>query len=209
MVYVYDILVNLNEELYDFYDWEENDNLLHIRRVPLFKVNHNSLCDFMFNKVKVSKEFLNIIKDKTQVFSLKNIDLIPYMAIISDEKNSICVMFNNNGVTTKMSNFLVNEEREISELAVSNEITNIDYEVLSKIKYNNMIRSDRIILENIINELESIKDSQVKIDYLYYEWFDSSNGVNKYETLIKDLKKEFTKKHLEFLELLHLLTIKK
>ena len=25
MVYVYDILVNLNEELYDFYDWEEND----------------------------------------------------------------------------------------------------------------------------------------------------------------------------------------
>ena len=180
-----------------------------IRRVPLFKVNHNSLCDFMFNKVKVSKEFLNIIKDKTQVFSLKNIDLIPYMAIISDEKNSICVMFNNNGVTTKMSNFLVNEEREISELAVSNEITNIDYEVLSKIKYNNMIRSDRIILENIINELESIKDSQVKIDYLYYEWFDSSNGVNKYETLIKDLKKEFTKKHLEFLELLHLLTIKK
>ena len=80
---------------------------------------------------------------------------------------------------------------------------------LSKIKYNNMIRSDRIILENIINELESIKDSQVKIDYLYYEWFDSSNGVNKYETLIKDLKKEFTKKHLEFLELLHLLTIKK
>ncbi len=209
MVYVYDILVNLNEELYDFYDWEENDNLLHIRRVPLFKVNHNNLCDFMFNKVKVSKEFLNIIKDKTQVFSLKNIDLIPYMAIISDEKNSICVMFNNNGVTTKMSNFLVNEEREISELAVSNEITNIDYEVLSKIKYNNMIRSDRIILENIINELESIKDSQVKIDYLYYEWFDSSNGVNKYETLIKDLKKEFTKKHLEFLELLHLLTIKK
>jgi len=47
-----------------------------------------------------------------------------------------------------------------------------------------------------------------KIDYLYYEWFDSNDGDDKYFKLVSDLKSKFTDKHMEFLELLNLLTIK-
>ena len=54
-----------------------------------------------------------------------------------------------------------------------------------------------------------MKDDKERIDYLYYEWFDSNEGNLKYEKLLKDLKKSFTSKHLEFLDLLNLLTIQK
>ena len=59
-----------------------------------------------------------------------------------------------------------------------------------------------------MEELDTIKDDSEKIDYLYYEWFDTNDGDDKYITLIKDLKNKFTDKHMNFLELLNLLTIK-
>ena len=32
MNYIYDILANFNEHYYDFYDWNELDNLIHIKK---------------------------------------------------------------------------------------------------------------------------------------------------------------------------------
>lgn len=71
-----------------------------------------------------------------------------------------------------------------------------------------MIRSEKKILNDILEELNSIKNDKEKIDYLYYEWFDSNDGDDKYFKLVSDLKSKFTDKHMEFLELLNLLTIK-
>lgn len=209
MVYVYDVLVNLNSELYDFYDWEEDDNFYHVRRCPIFRVSSDTLSDFCFKKVKVNTDFLNNIKDKTQVFSSKNVEVISYMTILSDTKKALCVMFNSNGNIIKLSNFLVNEELEILEISNSLNLTNINYSVNGKIRKQNMIRKEKIILDNIIEELTNIKDDKEKIDYLYYEWFDKKEGNNKFESLVKDLKKRFTNRHLELLELINLLTVKK
>ena len=33
MSYVYDILINLNKKFYDFYDWNNNDKILHVKKV--------------------------------------------------------------------------------------------------------------------------------------------------------------------------------
>ena len=35
MNYIYDILINFNENLYDFYDWNLNDQIDHIRKIPV------------------------------------------------------------------------------------------------------------------------------------------------------------------------------
>ena len=39
MNYYYDIVLNLNEELYEFYEWEENDSIDFIKKIPLFRVS--------------------------------------------------------------------------------------------------------------------------------------------------------------------------
>ena len=38
MNYIYDILLNFNDMLYDFYDWNVKDNILHIRKIPLIQI---------------------------------------------------------------------------------------------------------------------------------------------------------------------------
>ena len=47
MNYIYDVLANFNDCFYDFYDWNDSDNIIHIKKLPILKVS----IDF-FNKIK-------------------------------------------------------------------------------------------------------------------------------------------------------------
>ncbi len=209
MVYVYDTLVNLNEELIDFYDWEESDDYVHIRRVPLYKVNSIDYMNFVTKKVRLDEEELSKLYDKAQIFSNRGIDSLKYAFVVTDGNGAVILEFNDKGFISRRSKFIVNEEMEIIDMAKSVREEKIKYNVVSKkINRSTMIRSEKKILNDILEELNSIKNDKEKIDYLYYEWFDSNDGDDKYFKLVSDLKSKFTDKHMEFLELLNLLTIK-
>lgn len=210
MNYVYDILSNFNQELYDFYDWDKNDNFTHLRKVPSFRVSKEVLVDLMFKKVKIKCNLLKLIKDKTQVFTKEGVDVIEYCFIVSDSVNSLGVILDEDGVIYKRSKFLVSEELEINKCLKTSKIYNVEYNLLSsKTHYSNMTRNEEKITNLILNELELIMDSTDKIDYLYYEWFNTNKGKNKYKKLVSSIKSSYTSKHEYILELLNLLKIKK
>lgn len=210
MNYVYDILSNFNQELYDFYDWDKNDNFTHLRKVPSFRVSKEVLVDLMFKKVKIKGNLLKLIKDKTQVFTKEGVDVIEYCFIVSDSVNSLGVILDEDGVVYKRSKFLVSEELEINKCLKTSKIYNVEYSLLSsKTHYSNMTRNEEKVTNLILNELELIMDSTDKIDYLYYEWFNTNKGKNKYKKLVSSIKSRYTSKHEYILELLNLLKIKK
>ena len=74
MNYIYDIFLNFNDILYDIYEWNRNDNIIHIRKIPLFKVDKKIMSDFITKKIELSSEFLAKIFKKTEVFSKNKID---------------------------------------------------------------------------------------------------------------------------------------
>lgn len=210
MNYVYDILSNFNQELYDFYDWDKNDNFTHLRKVPSFRVSKEVLVDLMFKKVKIKGNLLKLIKDKTQVFTKEGVDVIEYCFIVSDSVNALGVILDEDGVVYKRSKFLVSEELEINKCLKTSKIYNVEYNLLSsKTHYSNMTRNEEKVTNSILNELELIMDSTDKIDYLYYEWFNTNKGKNKYKKLVSSIKSSYTSKHEYILELLNLLKIKK
>ena len=210
MNYVYDILSNFNQELYDFYDWDKNDNFTHLRKVPSFRVSKEVLVDLMFKKVKIKGNLLKLIKDKTQVFTKEGVDVIEYCFIVSDSVNALGVILDEDGVVYKRSKFLVSEELEINKCLKTSKIYNVEYNLLSsKTHYSNMTRNEEKVTNLILNELELIMDSTDKIDYLYYEWFNTNKGKNKYKKLVSSIKSSYTSKHEYMLELLNLLKIKK
>lgn len=210
MNYVYDILSNFNQELYDFYDWDKNDNFTHLRKVPSFRVSKEVLVDLMFKKVKIKGNLLKLIKDKTQVFIKEGVDVIEYCFIVSDSVNALGVILDEDGVVYKRSKFLVSEELEINKCLKTSKIYNVEYNLLSsKTHYSNMTRNEDKVTNLILNELELIMDSTDKIDYLYYEWFNTNKGKNKYKKLVSSIKSSYTSKHEYILELLNLLKIKK
>lgn len=210
MNYVYDILSNFNQELYDFYDWDKNDNFTHLRKVPSFRVSKEVLVDLMFKKVKIKGNLLKLIKDKTQVFTKEGVDVIEYCFIVSDSVNALGVILDEDGVVYKRSKFLVSEELEINKCLKTGKIYNVEYNLLSsKTHYSNMTRNEEKVTNLILSELELIMDSTDKIDYLYYEWFNTNKGKNKYKKLVSSIKSSYTSKHEYILELLNLLKIKK
>lgn len=210
MNYVYDILSNFNQELYDFYDWNKNDNFTHLRKVPSFRVSKEVLVDLMFKKVKIKGNLLKLIKDKTQVFTKEGVDVIEYCFIVSDSVNALGVILDEDGIIYKRSKFLVSEELEINKCLKTSKIYNVEYNLLSsKTHYSNMTRNEEKVTNLILNELELIMDSTDKIDYLYYEWFNTNKGKNKYKKLVSSIKSSYTSKHEYILELLNLLKIKK
>ena len=210
MNYVYDILSNFNQELYDFYDWDKNDNFTHLRKVPSFRVSKEVLVDLMFKKVKIKGNLLKLIKDKTQVFTKEGVDVIEYCFIVSDSVNALGVILDEDGVVYKRSKFLVSEELEINKCLKTSKIYNVEYNLLSsKTHYSNMTRNEEKVSNLILNELELIMDSTDKIDYLYYEWFNKEAAINAYTLLVKSIKKDYTDKHREFYSLLNMLTVKK
>ena len=210
MVYVYDTLINFSEDMYDFYDWEDTDEFLHIRRIPLYKVSKVDYNNFICKKNRINEEMMESIKDKTQVFSNRGVEIIDFACVITDGSGALALEFDESGVTKRKSKFLINEEMEILDMAKNLKEAKLKYEVISKNRNkNNMIRSERKVLNSILEELSSLKNDYEIIDYLYYEWFNKYDGNNKYEKLVKDLKNKFTDKHLEFLDLLNLMMIKK
>lgn len=210
MNYVYDILSNFNQELYDFYDWDKNDNFTHLRKVPSFRVSKEVLVDLMFKKVKIKGNLLKLIKDKTQVFTKEGVDVIEYCFVVSDSVNALGVILDEDGIIYKRSKFLVSEELEINKCLKTSKIYNVEYNLLSsKTHYSNMTRNEEKVTSLILNELELIMDSTDKIDYLYYEWFNTNKGKNKYKKLVSSIKSSYTSKHEYILELLNLLKIKK
>ena len=46
MNYIYDVILNLRSKYYDFFFWEEDDEITHISKIPVIKVNKKTIESF-------------------------------------------------------------------------------------------------------------------------------------------------------------------
>ena len=67
MIYVYDVVLNLNSNLIEYFEWEEKDNIKYIRKIPFYKISKTTMNDFIKNNVVVDKDFLDKIYDKCKL----------------------------------------------------------------------------------------------------------------------------------------------
>lgn len=109
MNYIYDILVNFQDRLYDFYEWNVEDEITHIRKIPLFYVPKKVLDDLKFGKIKIEGDFLKQLEQRTEIFTDKNVRGLPYVGLFCDGKEAIVVSFNKKGVSTSKSRLLVED----------------------------------------------------------------------------------------------------
>lgn len=215
MNYIYDILVNFNDkEIYNFYEWEKTDNIEHLRRIPIFKIDSKTLKDFKNNRVKVCKDFIFKIKNKTELFHNKIIEFIEYASIFTDGSDLIIIEFSKNGEQILRSSMLLDEAEDALDESDLMLETHIDYEIIEKLNYDEFkTRNERKILNYIKKELNLLIKSKKyeKLKYLYFEWYNKKeDNVNKIiEGLNKILKLDFSSKHTKFFELIKFSNMKK
>lgn len=194
MNYIYDIVLNFNSNYYEFYEWNKNDNIINIRKIPTFKVDNQTYYDFKFNDITVKNDFLKLIEDETSIY-LGNTN--KYMCIITNSKEAIGIMFNKNGLIIKKSSLIIDEENEVLELAYDIENTRIDYQVNRVCKKMRLVsRSEGEKKKKIINNLNHLFkiNNYELIRYIYYDAFlKEEKDVNKiYDELINVIDKNET-----------------
>lgn len=172
MNYIYDVLLNYNDEVYDCYEWNLNDNIIHIRRIPLIKVNSKDLLEIRENKIKINDEFLNQIKGRTEIFSKKKDELYDFSSIFSDGLDALAVVFDDKGNSILKSKMLFDEENEVLEVCERIQEHEVEYYILKEEMIDPFkTRFERIKDKYIKNEIKLIKDLD-KLKYLYYECFN-------------------------------------
>lgn len=171
MNYIYDILLNFKDELYDFYDWNKSDNILHIRKIPIIKIATEDLLNIRNNEIKFDLNFLEKIRNKTEIFTSKNIKNLEYSFLLTDGSYIIAILRQDKKV--KKSSLLVDEELDCLEEISGISISKIQYKIIKKeIRDELKTRKQNEMSLLLKKEINKIKNEEEKLKYIFYECFN-------------------------------------
>lgn len=195
MIYIYDILLNFNKTIYEYYEWMKEDKIIHIKRIKLFKITPEQLQDLFKYNIKLDKDILNLIFNKTEIYRYSPIE---YAALFTDGYRALAITFDKLGKSKERSRLVLDEEEEILEISRKVDVYKINYKKNNFIKEEILTRKERGIKKNLldyINRLYKNKNTST-LKYLYLAYFEKSEeDIDKiYKDLITSLDK-ITEKH--------------
>ena len=191
MNYIYDILLNFKKEFFEFYEWNLNDDIINIRKIPVFKVRKNQLYDFKNCNLKLNQKFLKSIFNKSEIFKGRNKKSIKYSFLVGNNDDVLAIYLDDEGKILYKSDLLIDEYEDTLEVMNELDITDIEYETICTNSFDFKTRNEKEKICYIINHL--YKTSEDKLKYLYYEFFDKKEeniDVIK-NTIIKKIDNDF------------------
>ena len=214
MVYIYDILLNFNNDFYEFYEWEKNDPILHIKRMPIFKVETEFIEDLLTKKVEIDDSLVMSIFNKTEVFDNKKLRTLKYACLFTDTYRVVGVLLGDNYIVSKLSDLLLDEAVDAIDISRRCTLVNPAYNIVGNRKdYSFLTRSEIKVKKYLLSELKNAykEQAQEKLEYLYFEYFgkietDSEKIIEEFK---ETLKTEVNERHLMLFELLKLANTKK
>lgn len=199
MIYIYDILLNwFDDRVYEFFEWSFDDDIKHVKRIPLLRVDDNTFNDFYYNDFVMDKSVISLIKGKTEYFSdnLRS----KCCALFTNSNKVIAIKFNEEGRSISKSMLLIEEEDDIASLSYKLGITTVDYKIVSNTKsdFNYLTRGELKIKDELLLFINNAYNGK-KFDcikYMYYIYFDddSNDFEEMYSSLISCLNGSFDDK---------------
>ena len=198
---IYDILVNFKKIPYEFYEWNKEDDVKHVKKMPSIKVSDSTLYDIFYNDAVVSKNFLDQIKDKTEIFFGRTVKKVKYACVIYNDDVALSILLNDNGEIIGKSKLLFDEEEDVLKEDVP--VKEIDYNIIKKSKkISGLTRREAKIVLLLSKYLDKIYENKKndEIKYMYFECFNKVEEDN--EKAYKNLKNEVLKANLNVIEAL-------
>lgn len=185
MNFVYDIFLNFNESFYDFYEWNKHDYLIHIKKIPIFKVNSNVITDILNYEIKLDSSFFDSIRDRCDIFSQSK---KTSMFLLTDEKTVIGIEVDNKGNVFKKSSLNLGEELDILDFAYKLPKHSIKYTLGNKIKYYNITRRELYMKSFILKRLNKLGIDKIK--YLFFECFNfyEEDDLKAIKRILKEIQ---------------------
>lgn len=208
MTYIYDILLNFNNEFYEFFEWEKNDNITLVKKIPLYKVESSLIDNILTKKIKIEDKLVYEILDKCEVIENKKIKKIKYACLFTDTYRVIGILLNNDFKVFKVSDLLLDEAFDTIAISKRCSLSDVAYNIIDNRNINYFKTRNEEKIENYLKEefkKNKLNDS-LKLSYLYFEYF-SKNPTNielAYTELNNSFLNGITNKHLKLYELIKL-----
>ncbi len=209
MSFAYDLILNFNNELYEFFEWKLTDEITRIKKINVICISSKIYNDILDNQIEISDEFLLSIYRKCEIYNNKSIETIPYAVIVTDNYRVMAIIINNDGKIIKYSSLLLDEEEELLNLSKKIHHTKLVYKIINRKPRNDFkTRYEKNIIKFIKKDLiNSYQKRNInKLEYLYYEFFNKKSNDMKeiLHDLINELDKDITENHLKIYNLIKL-----
>ena len=203
MNYIYDILLNFNNIPYDIFEWNKDDKILHIRKIPLIKLSTFDLSNLVNKKVKIDNEFLIKIYKRTEQYNKKVLD---YAFLTTDGKMVIAFKIEQNKI--KYSQLFLDEEMEVIDFSSNLNVISIKYQIINDRKIDYLqTRNQQYIRKFIYNQLKRINDID-KLNFLYLECFNKKSN-NTLKDIYYELDHNFENVYIKLYKVLKMTLIKR
>lgn len=216
MNYVYDILLNLSnsKRVYDFYEWNQNDNIENIKKMKLVHVDRMMLDNLLYYDGMIDNDFLIKIYRTCEVYTNRKVKILDYCCLFSDGERVLAIEFNEAGNPMYKSKLLIDEEEEIAILANNLEFYPLTFEKREKILKNRFFTRNEIIIRNyLMKEIEECyhKKNYGKLRFLYEEYFEEkdSSYPQMMQALLDSMETCLDSKHMNIYQILKLSSKKK
>ena len=216
MIYIYDILLNFCdcEELYDFYEWNQNDTIENIKRIKLLHIERPIMDDLLYYDGNVEESFLLKIYRTCEVYTNRKVKILDYCCLFSDGERVLAVEFDSTGKPIYKSKLLIDEEEEIALLANNLEISPFSFYKKDKVLENRFFTRNEMMIRNyLMKEIEECyhKENYGKLKFLYEEYFEeeSTSYQKMMQSLLNSMKNSLDYKHMNIYQLLKLASKKK
>ena len=209
MLNVYDIILNLSDSMriYESFEWDNKDDIEHIKKIPMIRVDTDTLFDMANSTFVVTKDFLENIYNKSELYNSYS-KKIEYLSLFTDTYRVIAVEFDDTGKSLFKSYLLLDEEDEVLDLSNDLKVTNLKYNIISINKSDSFLtRCELLKKRYLLNEIKSSYKNKnyEKINYIYEEINNYSNKSieEKYDELINDINSNYSSKYESIYDILN------
>lgn len=202
MSYIYDILLNFNKQLIEYFEWEDTDNIKYVKKIILFKTSTEVIKDITHYEVILDSSFTSNIPK----YELNNNREDGKICLLTDDKIVIGLLIKNNKVEL-ISRLLLDEEYEALETANHITTTKIEYKKIKKRNSDkgNLTRKELAIKDNLLKKIESLykRKKEEELKYLYYEYTNKeNNNIDYIYNYLKNSLISFNKNHINLYNIL-------
>ena len=183
MNYIYDIVLNFQNNYYQFFEWNRNDKIKNISKIAVYRIKDEDLINLIYNKVIVDSNFLETLKEDNKKYN-------KIICLVSNTKQTIGLLFAQDGTLLKRSSLLFEEENEVNNFAKNLPLTKINYQKNESLAPNNTLRIEREKKDNLIKYITETNDI-LTLKYLYYEYFkEECSDDTKIKTILLNIIEE-------------------
>ena len=202
MNYIYDIVLNFQNNYYQFFEWHKTDKIKNISKIIVYHVSDKDLFDLTYNQIIIGEPLLTELKQLNKKYK-------KIICLVSNTKQTIGLQISDDGKILKRSSLLFEEETEVNNLAQELPITEIIYQKNIKIEPHYKLRSEIEKKDTITKYINQTNDLLI-LKYLYYEYFkeECSDNTKIKLSLLKVIEEDWTKKKNNLYQIITILTKK-